>query len=153
MPGGLGSSEKYDVNRKPKAKIFKAMEFAKKRDLVAKQYSNGFKDVFDIGIPAYKIFYKKWGKVNWALTGVYLTFLQKYHDTHIIRKNGIKIAINVKKKAGNYYKFVKNSKNLDKIKRKLLIFDKKLKKDGINPGTSADLTVATFFIELVTKKQ
>ena len=40
-----------------------------------------------------------------------------------------------------------------KIKKKLLIFDKKLKSKRINPGTAADLTVATLFFEKVTKKQ
>ena len=44
-------------------------------------------------------------------------------------------------------------KNLSKIKRKLLIFDRNLKSKEINPGTTADLTVATLFFEIVTKKQ
>ena len=53
--------------------------------------------------------------------------------------------INSKEKIIDYFK--------SGIKKKLLIFDKKLKSNGINPGTSADLTVATLFFELVTKKQ
>ena len=42
---------------------------------------------------------------------------------------------------------------LIKIKEKLLIFVKELKSKHINPGTMADLSVATVFFELVTKKQ
>ena len=152
-PGGLGHSKRYDVNKLPKKKLHKVMEFSKKRDLIAKQYCNGFKDIYNIGIPAYKKFYSKWGKVDWALTGVYLSFLKNFNDSHIIRKNGIKIAKNVKKEAEKYHYLIKNNKDLPKIKKKLLFFDKKLKSRGINPGTTADLTVATLLFEIVTKKQ
>ena len=47
----------------------------------------------------------------------------------------------------------KKNNNMRKITKKLLFFDKKLKSAGINPGTTADLTVATLFIEKVTEKQ
>ena len=146
-------TKKYDVNEIPKTKLYKAMEFSKKKDLIARQYCNGFKDIFDTGIPAYKNFYNKWGNVSWALTGVYLTFLKKFNDSHIIRNKGSKIAINVKKEAKKHYFFVKNNTNIEKIKKKLLLFDKKLKSNGVNPGTTADLTVATLLFEIVTKKQ
>ena len=152
-PGGLGFSKKYDVNEPPNTNLYKAMEFAKKKDLIARQYCNGFEDIYKIGIPAYKKFYNKWGKVDWALTGVYLTFLKKFNDTHIVRNKGNKIATSVKKEAKKYYFFLKRNKNLTKIKKKLLIFDKKLKSKRINPGTTADLTVATLLLEIVTKKQ
>ena len=152
-PGGLGFSKKYDVNEPPNTNLYKAMEFAKKKDLIARQYCNGFEDIYKIGIPAYKKFYNKWGKVDWALTGVYLTFLKKFNDSHIVRNKGNKIATSVKKEAKKYYFFLKRNKNLTKIKKKLLIFDKKLKSKKINPGTTADLTVATLLLEIVTKKQ
>ena len=152
-PGGLGFSKKYDVNELPNTNLYKAMEFAKKKDLIARQYCNGFEDIYKIGIPAYKKFYNKWGKVDWALTGVYLTFLKKFNDSHIVRNKGNKIATSIKKEAKKYYFFLKRNKNLTKIKKKLLIFDKKLKSKRINPGTTADLTVATLLLEIVTKKQ
>ena len=152
-PGGLGISKKYDVNEMPKTKLYKAMEFSRKRDLIARQYCNGFEDIYNTGIPAYKKFYNKCGKVNWALTGVYLTFLKKFNDSHIVRNKGREIATNVRKEAQKYYFFLKRNKNLNKIKKKLLFFDKKLKSKGINPGTIADLTVATLLFEIVTKKQ
>jgi triphosphoribosyl-dephospho-CoA synthase len=151
-PGGLGFSKKYDVNQLPKISLHKAMEYSKKKDLIARQYCNGFEDIYNIGIPAYKNFYNKWGNVNWAVTGVYLTFLKKFNDSHIVRNKGKKIATNVRKEAQNYYFFLKRNKNLSKIKKKLLFFDKKLKSKRINPGTTADLTVATLFFEKVTKK-
>ena len=152
-PGGLGFSKKYDVNEPPNTNLYKAMEFAKKKDLIARQYCNGFEDIYKIGIPAYKKFYNKWGKVDWALTGVYLTFLKKFNDSHIVRNKGNKIATSIKKEAKKYYFFLKRNKNLTKIKKKLLIFDKKLKSKRINPGTIADLAVATLLFEIVTKKQ
>ena len=152
-PGGLGFSKKYDVNEPSNTNLYKAMEFAKEKDLIARQYCNGFKDIYKIGIPAYKIFYNKWGKVDWALTGVYLTFLKKFNDSHIVRNKGNKIATSIKKEAKKYYFFLRRNKNLTKIKKELLVFDKKLKSKRINPGTTADLTVATLLLEIVTKKQ
>ena len=113
--GGLGFSKKYDVNKLPKINLHKAMEYSKKRDLIARQYCNGFEDIYSTGIPAYKKFYNKWGKVNWALTGVYLTFLKKFNDSHIARNKGKKIATNVRKEAQKYYFFLKRNKNLNKI--------------------------------------
>ena len=123
-PGGLGFSKKYDVNKLPKTNLYKAMEYSKKRDLIARQYYNGFKDIFNIGVPAYKKFYNKWGKVNWALTGVYLTFLKKFNDSHITRNKGNKIATSVKKEAKKYYLFLKKNKNLIKIKKNYLFLTK-----------------------------
>ena len=70
-----------------------------------------------------------------------------------MRNKGKKIAKNVRKEAKKYYFFLKKNENLTKIKKKLLFFDKKLKSKRINPGTIADLTVATLFFEIVTKKQ
>ena len=155
-PGGIGKSNKYDVNLLPKTTVYKAMSYASKRDLIAKQYISSFKDIFKIGIPTFKKFEKKWNNKEWSLTAVYLNFLNKIIDTHIQRKKGDKLAKKVKEDAKKYFKLVKKKKqckNMDKIARKLLFFDKKLKVRGINPGTSADLTVASYFILQVTKKQ
>jgi triphosphoribosyl-dephospho-CoA synthase len=44
---------------------------------------------------------------------------------------------------------VKKTKKPEEIIPKLIKFDKKLKKNGINPGTSADLTVASLFVTLL----
>tara|TARA_B100000029_G_C17604242_1_gene966868 strand:+ start:5756 stop:6613 length:858 start_codon:yes stop_codon:yes gene_type:complete len=152
-PGGLGCSKKYDVNELPKTKLYKVMRFAKNKDLISKQYYNGYKEITNIGLPTYKKFYKKWGKIEWAFTGVYLNFLRKFNDSHIVRRNGLKIAKKVRNDANKYYNILENDNKLIKIKEKLLIFDKELKSKHINPGTMADLSVATVFFELVTKKQ
>lgn len=155
-PGGLGKSSKYDVNYLPKVTLYNAMNYSSKKDLIAKQYVTGFKDIFEIGLPTYKKFQNKWEDHNWTLTSVYLTFLKLLTDSHIRRKKGKKTAEKVKKEAKKYYKLLKLNKsdsNMNIITKKLLFFDKKLKSKGINPGTIADLTVATLFIEKVTKKQ
>ena len=154
-PGGLGKSNRYDVNYLPKVTLYNAMNYSSKKDLIAKQYVTGFKDIFKIGLPAYKKFQSKWHNEEWALTGVYLTYLKQLTDSHIKRKKGKEIAKKVKTEAKKYYKLIeneKNFKNIDKITKKLLFFDKKLKSNNINPGTTADLTVATLFIEKVTQK-
>jgi triphosphoribosyl-dephospho-CoA synthase len=154
-PGGLGQSNNYDVNNIPNVGLYNAMKYAEKKDLIAKQYVTGFKDIFKIGLPTYKKFKTKFKNDKWALTGVYLNFLNKLTDSHIKRKKGKKDAKKVRKDAKNYFKLLKYKENdisMSILTKKLLLFDKKLKSKGINPGTSADLTVTTFFIEKVTKK-
>ena len=44
---------------------------------------------------------------------------------------------------------IKKGKKPEEITQKLIEFDKKLKKNCINPGTSADLTVASLFVTLL----
>ncbi|MEE3206376.1 MAG: triphosphoribosyl-dephospho-CoA synthase, partial [Pseudomonadota bacterium] len=60
-----------------------------------------------------------------------------------------KTAINVSKEAKILEKLVRKTKKPEEIIPKLIKFDKKLKKNGINPGTSADLTVASLFVTLL----
>lgn len=155
-PGGLGKSTKYDVNQLPKVTLYNAMNYSSKKDFIAKQYITGFKDIFKIGLPAYENFQNNCKDEKWILTWVYLTFLKSLADSHIKRNKGIKVAKKVKIEAKKYYKLLKNEKknnNMRKITKKLLFFDKKLKSAGINPGTTADLTVVTLFIKKVTEKQ
>src|SRR5262249_33967910 len=53
-PGGLGRVDEQDVNAEPTKTLRKVMALAAERDLVARQYSNGFTDVFDDVVPAIK---------------------------------------------------------------------------------------------------
>ena len=52
-PGGLGDAPEQDVRDEPTVTLLEAMKLAADRDLIARQYANGFADVFDFGVPAF----------------------------------------------------------------------------------------------------
>src|SRR5262245_41702623 len=52
VPGGLGSAPEQDVHDEPTLSLREVMALAADRDLVAHQYANGFREVFEDGVPA-----------------------------------------------------------------------------------------------------
>jgi triphosphoribosyl-dephospho-CoA synthase len=79
------------------------------------------------------------------VTATYLVFLAAEPDTLIARKFGKDAAAEVAAKArGVEERFAASAKSND-MQQELIAFDRKLKAAGLNPGTSADLTVATLF--------
>ena len=142
-PAGLGESARYDVHATPSVTLLEAMREAQGRDLIAKQYANGFADVFGIGITRYKETLQRWGRPAWATTAVYLGFLAEFADSHIARKYGEAIALAVREECKTHEQALLALENPKTYQRTLLEFDTDLKARGLNPGTSADLTVAT----------
>src|SRR5262249_14716060 len=51
-PGGLGRVPDQDVHDEPTQGLREVMALAADRDLIARQYGNGFEQVFDEGVPA-----------------------------------------------------------------------------------------------------
>ncbi len=51
-PGGLGRAPEQDVAQAPTLPLRPIMALAADRDLIARQYANGFREVFDDGAPA-----------------------------------------------------------------------------------------------------
>lgn len=151
-PGGLGHSEKFDVHLPPACSVLEAMEAARERDFIAKQYVTGFFDIFSTGLPCIKEFNKRWNRVEWATVGCYLTFLSGFPDSHVLRKHGQAVANQTLKRAQSVAETFKKNENPDNARHALLEFDRELKNSGINPGTSADLTAASVLVyELTTR--
>ena len=78
-------------------------------------------------------------------TAVYLGFLGAIPDTLIGRKFGRAQAIEVQEEANALQAKFDSRADADSVERDLVAFDRSLKARGLNPGTSADLTVATLF--------
>ena len=51
MPGGLGTSEKMDVNSNPDVSILEIMKYSSNYDRIAYQYANNFDDIFNFIVP------------------------------------------------------------------------------------------------------
>lgn len=144
-PAGLGVSE-HDVRTVAQITLLQAMQAAQHRDLIAQQYSNGFADVFNIGLTSYQAAITRWQNPTWATTFVYLSFLAEFPDSHIVRKFGEPIAQQIQQEALQHLQTFGKIENPKTYLRPLMLWDADLKQRLINPGTCADLTVATLLV-------
>ncbi|MFM9912789.1 MAG: triphosphoribosyl-dephospho-CoA synthase [Methylophilaceae bacterium] len=146
-PAGLGDSARYDVKSIPPCTLLQAMHEAAPRDKLAYQYANNYVDVLEFGVPLYRQVLSRWQNPAWATTLLYLEYLAQFPDSHVVRKYGWAEAEKLQIEAKKHCVALQGCDNPKTILGELLHFDKALKHQGINPGTSADLTVATLLME------
>lgn len=147
-PAGLGAGVQHDVHAPADCSLLQAMQNAADRDMVAAQYTNNFMHVFD-GMVVYQKALKQWQKPAWATTALHLHFMANFLDSHIVRKQGETIAKLVQNEAREHAAEFANNFNPKNYQSTLMTFDAALKKRGLNPGTSADLTVASLFLHAI----
>ena len=145
-PGGLGESDQHDVSQPSTAPLFEVMAHAAERDLIARQYATGFADLFDFALPRLQALRARWQNPAWATTGLYLALLARFPDTHIQRKHGRRKAAAVSRQAADLAREFSRVEKPEHYQLRLLHADTEFKREGINPGTSADMTVATLFL-------
>jgi triphosphoribosyl-dephospho-CoA synthase len=144
-PGGLGEAPAHDIAAEPKVTLHEAMRAAETRDRIAFNYANGFADIFGLGLPWLGQARERWGPSPFVTTRVYLGFLAHVPDTLIERKFGADLAASVLEEARPLEAGLLECALPDDLAAPLMAFDAALKERGLNPGTSADLTVATLF--------
>ncbi|HXW49302.1 MAG TPA: triphosphoribosyl-dephospho-CoA synthase [Xanthobacteraceae bacterium] len=144
-PAGLGHSARHDVSHPATVTLLQAMAEAADRDLVARQYATGFADIFDFGLPLLEAASEGGADTKWGALATFLGFLSAYPDSHIVRKLGAETAHAVQREAAKFQGMLQAAKQPAELLAALLAWDGALKEKGINPGTSADLTVATLF--------
>lgn len=142
-PAGLGAAPEQDVYSAPTVPLRDAMGLAAARDSVAAQYADDFSAVFDVGMPALGAVIAAGEPLSWAVTRCYLAFLATYPDSHIARKRGGAIAAAVQARGQAVASALKACEDPRARSSILAVFDQELKNEGVNPGTSADLTVAS----------
>ena len=147
-PGGLGTADE-DVRAPARVPLRAAMAAAAHRDLIARQYANGFSEVFSLGVPLASAHR---GDPAKAAQAVYLAFLQAFPDSHVARKFGIATAEAVRAEARTVCAALEGRADADRTAR-LLAFDTDLKTRGLNPGTSADLTVASLLADALMARE
>ena len=149
-PGGLGTSDRYDVSSEPDVTLLQAMREAQWRDSIARQYAQGYRDIFDLGLAQWRHAQARFEDERWAATYLYLVYLSTWRDSLIERKFGTATAQAVSERARELHSQLSSYSDLDDIKATLLSWDQALRQAGLNPGTSADLTVATVFAAQLT---
>ncbi len=142
-PGGLGRVPEGDVHDSPSIGLRSAMALAAERDAIARQYRDGFKQVFE------------WADAQPALRAdgmevvsvqrVFLSVLSSCLDSHIVRKHGQLVAAQVSAQAKTWLTRLTDGEAIDQAPG-FIEWDESLKHERINPGTSADLTVAIMML-------
>jgi triphosphoribosyl-dephospho-CoA synthase len=142
-PGGLGRADEHDVQEEPRIGLRDAMALAAARDRIARQYASGFADVWGIGLA--RLTELSGAEPEAQAEAVHLAFMSAFPDSHIARKFGEEVAEAVRAEAEAVARTVVWSAPAAVRHPPLAAFDAALKARGLNPGTSADLTVATLF--------
>jgi len=144
QPGGLGSAPQQDVAVPPTIGLLEAMQLAAGRDRIALNYTTCFADIFDFGLPELRRARALAGDETLAITTLHMAYLAQFADSHIVRKHGEAVANDVRRQAGALAELWQPVALRDNLP-KLLDFDADLKRRNVNPGTTADLVVATLF--------
>lgn len=141
-PAGLGTSPRADVADTPTITLLEAMTIAAQRDRVAYQYANAYADVFDFAIPRYHTACLRWGDDAWATAWVFIGILKRIPDSHLERKYGKRFSGMLAARMADLEDALYHSEKPEDVLARFLRVDSELKSNGLNPGTTADLTVA-----------
>ena len=157
-PGGLGSAAEQDVQQPPSVDLRAAMALAADRDSIARQYRDAYADLFDAALSAsVKGFSLMQTPANSGADGhtvaavqrLYLALLSRVADSHIVRNHGEAVAQIVMTAAQAWLRRSQRNEKLD-AEPEFAAWDASLKAARINPGTTADLTVAALLIAGLT---
>jgi triphosphoribosyl-dephospho-CoA synthase len=148
QPGGLGSVPDQDVASEPTLPLKAVMALAAERDLVARQYANGYQEVFNDVLPVLGAALAAGHSVETATVAAHLSVLARYPDSLIVRKAGMGCAEEVSRRAAE----VLAAGWPDHLAAAQMCseFDEWLRDPGrrLNPGTTADLVTAALYAAL-----
>ncbi len=148
-PGGLQCVDRHDVTSADSPHhILQAMRLAVDRDMIARQYVNGFQEVLEFVLPAIHHGLQQGMDLVNAVIVAHLKTMCEFPDSLIARKNGLPLARAAGARAG--YVLEQGGWNDAGYLSALEDFDFWLRSDGNrrNPGTTADLITAGLFAGL-----
>jgi triphosphoribosyl-dephospho-CoA synthase len=149
-PSGLGLVSDQDIGTEPTVSLREAMAFAADRDLIARQYKSGFREVFEDGVPALIHALARMPPISLeeSIIHCHLSLMAKYPDSLIARRRSQAESEEASRRAAQVMsKFWEGQEGRG---RELTKLDDWLRAEGNsrNPGTTADLVTACLFIAL-----
>lgn len=144
--GGLGNATEQDINDQPNVSLLAAMKLAEDYDTIAQQYSNNYREICQLTLPAFTEALTQGESVEWACAFAYLKLLSEVPDSLIHRKQSDEHAQAVLHRAKQFVFKMNKSNKLEALQSELAAWDNELKQEAINPGTSADLIAATLLL-------
>ena len=147
-PGGMGRATEQDIRETPTLPLREVMALAAARDGVARQYVNGFREVFDDGAPAVLEGMERTGSLEGAIIHGHLALMSRHPDTLIARKRGAAEA----EESGRRAQAVLDAgwPQAEAGRKAFADLDAWLRAEGRqrNPGTTADMIGACLFVLL-----
>ena len=144
-PGGLGAASEQDVRDVPTSDLRTCMCLAADRDLIARQYCNGFTDVLKFARVWQQESRDAAENLNERVGLLALNLLSRFGDSLIARKCGEELSKTVQQKATDILKagWPRTQESITLYRD----FDAFLRADGNrrNPGTTADMVAAIIF--------
>jgi triphosphoribosyl-dephospho-CoA synthase len=147
-PGGLGRVAEEDIRDEPTKSLQEIMRLAADRDLIARQYVNGYREVFELGAPCVVRELEQARSLEQAIIACHLNLLASFPDSLIARKRSPAEAAEASRRArcvlDEGWPVTKGAATA------LEEFDGWLRSEGHarNPGTTADLVAACLFVLL-----
>ena len=148
QPAGLGAVPQHDVSGPARTTLLEAMRAAQDRDRIGYQYAHDFVDIFEIGLVALTRARAGGADTTTATLLIYIAFLSAFPDSHIARKHSLDAAEAVRRETARRFAPLAGATRAA-LFAEALDWDRALKAQGLNPGTSADLTVATLFVDIL----
>ena len=148
-PGGLGQADSQDVASEPDVTLLAAMRLASHRDGIAREYATAFEVTFETGAPALERAHQDGLPWDDAVVETFLTVLASNPDTHVARRAGVTAAEEVSAWArqtlsAGGVRSTAGRRAIDEMDIGL-----RDARNLRNPGTTADLTTAAIFVELL----
>lgn len=151
QPGGLGRVPQQDVRAEPTVPLLEAMRLAAQRDAIAAEYATGFRGIRAFGAARLRDALGHGLSLEDAIVWCHLCWLARQPDSLIARKFGPTAAGEVQRRAATSMDTLvgrlgdfSSSQNLADAPG-VVDLDTTLRRNGWNPGTSADLVAASLF--------
>jgi len=146
--GGLGQVKSMDINDAAPVDLLAAMQAAAQRDLVARQYANGFQEVLSCAAPWIREQFDVGQSLGPAVRHAFIRLMHEFPDSLIGRKCGVDVAADSARRAGQVLSA--GPAGSEPYEQEMGNLDFWLRCDGHrrNPGTTADLIAAGLFVLL-----
>ena len=146
--GGMGKKEEFDLNNLKTVNFtfLEAMRFAASYDYIAYQYSTYFNCIINNIAINWRNYFNIMNNDESATTATFLNLISTNPDSLIVRKYGLDKAKEVSERLKGLSDEYCSLKNPNILNNKLLLLDSELKIQKINPGTTADVVVASIFL-------
>jgi triphosphoribosyl-dephospho-CoA synthase len=153
-PGGMGVVETADLHSSEPVSLslVEAMALAADRDIIARQYTNQFEEVFGIGTRLLTRGRKQFSKLGQAIVFAHLGLMAEFPDSLIARKCGLPEAQTAQQLARRAFDSLQRQDQVDEemdwSQVAELDFWLRAKGNRRNPGTTADLIAASLFVAI-----
>lgn len=148
QPGGMGQVDQMDVQQSAPTNLLEAMQAAGDRDMVARQYVDGFQTVLNEVVPSLVENVAHGFSIEYAIIHTQMQLLSRYPDSLITRKCGKHVAQQAAAMANAVIQA--GSPGSPDYERAMADLDFWMRSDHHrrNPGTTADLIAAGLFAAL-----